>query len=162
ARSELGIARRTLPNNAEVFEYTGYIDRRDGRWEESTHNLERALELDPRNFLILQQLAVTYSWQRRYNDQASALDRALLIVPGDPVTRVVRAGVTLDWHADIRPFQTTLAEVIANDPKVAPDVDDHDWALCERSSAASARMLKHYPSEGEVIIGVNFPHAYWE
>jgi tetratricopeptide (TPR) repeat protein len=23
-------------------------------------------------------------------------------------------------------------------------------------------MLKHYPSEGEVIIGVNYPKAYWE
>ena len=105
---------------------------------------------------------MTYSWQRRYTDQASILDRALLIVPGDPVTRVVRAGVALDWHADIRPFQATLAAVLAKDPKVGPDVDDHDWALCERNPAASARMLKHYPSEGEVIIGVNFPHAYWE
>ncbi len=162
ARSELGIARRTLPNNAEVFEYTGYVDRRDGRWEEATHDLERALELDPRNFLTLQQLAVTYSWQRRYADQARALDRALTIVPGDPVTRVVRAGVALDWRADIKPFQTTLAAVIAEDLKVAPDVDDPFWALCERSPSASARMLEHYPSEGEVTIGVNFPHAYWQ
>jgi TolB-like protein/class 3 adenylate cyclase/Flp pilus assembly protein TadD len=162
ARSELDIARHTLPNSAEVFEYTGYIDRRDGRWEEATHNLERALELDPRNFLTLQQLAVTYSWQRRYLDQARAVDRALIIAPGDPVTRIVRAGVALDWRADIKPFQKTLAMVIAEDPKVAPDVDDPFWALCERSASASTRMLKHYPSEGEVTIGVNFPHAYWE
>jgi TolB-like protein/Flp pilus assembly protein TadD len=162
ARHELGTARRTLPNNAEVFEYTGYIDRRDGRWEEATHDLERALELDPRNFLILQQLAVTYAWQRRYADQARVLDRALVILPGDPVTRVVRAGVALDWHADITPFRTTLAEVIAEDPKVARDVDDPFWSLCERNADASARMLKHYPSEGEITMGVNFPHAYWE
>ena len=52
ARTELASARRTLPNSAEVFEYTGYIDRRQGRWEEATRNLERALELDPRNFLL--------------------------------------------------------------------------------------------------------------
>ena len=162
ARRELSIARHTLPNNAEVFEYTGYIDRRDGRWEEATYDLERALELDPRSFLILQQLAVTYSWQRRYADQARVLDRALVIVPGDPVTRVVRAGIALDWHADITPFRTTLAAVIAEDPKVARDVDDPFWSLCERNADASARMLKHYPSEGEITMGVNFPHAYWE
>src|SRR4029077_6522245 len=53
ARTELAIARRTLPNSAEVFEYTGYIDRREGHWEEATRNLERALELDPRNFFTL-------------------------------------------------------------------------------------------------------------
>ena len=31
---ELGLARRTLPNNAQVFEYSGYIARRQGRWNE--------------------------------------------------------------------------------------------------------------------------------
>jgi TolB-like protein/cytochrome c-type biogenesis protein CcmH/NrfG len=162
ARSELAIARRTLPNNAEVFENTAYVDRRDGRWEDSTHNMERALELDPRNFLTLQQLAVTYSEQRRYADQARTLDRALTIVPGDPLTRITRAGVAIDWRADIKPFQTTLATLIAEDPSRAPDVDDPFWALCERTAAAAARMLMHYPRGGEVINGVNFPHAYWE
>src|SRR5262249_13601497 len=54
ARDELAIARRTLPNNAEVFLYTGYIARREGHWEEATRNLEQAVELDPRNVLTLQ------------------------------------------------------------------------------------------------------------
>ena len=49
ARAELGIARRTSPNNPQVFEVTGLIDRRQGRWSEAVHNLERASELDPRN-----------------------------------------------------------------------------------------------------------------
>jgi TolB-like protein len=49
ARSELAVARRTLPNDAEIFLYTGLIDRREGHWDDSTRNLERALELDPRN-----------------------------------------------------------------------------------------------------------------
>jgi serine/threonine protein kinase len=46
ALAELEIARQTLPNNSEVFELTAYIQRRKGRWEESTRNLERAIELD--------------------------------------------------------------------------------------------------------------------
>jgi TolB-like protein/Flp pilus assembly protein TadD len=162
ARSELAIARRTLPNNAEVFEYTGYVERRKGHWKEATRELERAVDLDPRNFLTLQQLAVTYSEQRRYADQARTLDRALMIVPGDPLTRITRAGVAIDWRADIKPFQTTLAAIIAENPILPPGVDDHDWALCERTAAAAARMLTHYPRDGEVINGVNFPHTYWE
>jgi tetratricopeptide (TPR) repeat protein len=162
ARSELAIARRTLPNNAEVFEYTGYVERRKGHWKEATRELERAVDLDPRNFLTLQQLAVTYSEQRRYADQARTLDRALMIVPGDPLTRITRAGVAIDWRADIKPFQTTLSAIIAENPILPPGVDDHDWALCERTAAAAARMLTHYPRDGEVINGVNFPHTYWE
>ena len=27
----------------------GYIERRQGRWEEAIRNLERAIDLDPRN-----------------------------------------------------------------------------------------------------------------
>ncbi|PYL91641.1 MAG: hypothetical protein DMF16_01915, partial [Verrucomicrobia bacterium] len=84
ARSELAIARQTLPNSADVFRYTGFIDRREGHWEAATRNLERAVELDPRNFFILQQLALTYQSQRRYADEARTYDRALTIVPADP------------------------------------------------------------------------------
>jgi serine/threonine-protein kinase len=162
ARTELAIARRTLPNNAEVFEYTGYIDRREGHWEQATRNLERALELDPRNFFTLHQMALTYQSQRRYADEAGTYDRALTIVPGDPSTRISRARVAFDWRADIKPFQAMLATLIAEDPSVAPDVDDQDLALCERTAAAAARVLTNYPRDGVVINGVNFPHAYWE
>jgi serine/threonine-protein kinase len=163
ARIELAIAQRTLPNNAEVFAYTGYIDRRDGRWQEATRNQERAAELDPRNFLNIRQLAVTYQAQRRYADETRMYDQALTIVPGDPVTRIIRAQVALDWRADIQPFQNMLATLIAEDPKIAPDVDDPDHALCERTPAAAARALKNYPRDGaEDILGVNVPHAYWD
>jgi TolB-like protein/class 3 adenylate cyclase len=162
ARSELAIAGRTLPNNADVFRYTGFIDRREGRWDEATRNMERALELDPRNFFILQQLAYAYQWQRRYADEARTYDRALTIVPADPYTRILRALVALDWRADIKPFQTTLATLVAENPSVAPDVDIPLYALCERTAAAANRTLTNYPREGVVNNGVNYPYAYWE
>ena len=164
ARSELAIARRTLPNNADVFVYTGFIDRREGHWEDATRNLERALELDPRNLFTLQQLATdTYYPQRRYADAVRTYDRALTIVPGDPLTRINRAEVALDWQGDIGPFQTTLRRLIAENPKIAPDVDHPDYALCERTAAAAARLLENYPHNGVATnYGVNCPHSYWE
>ncbi|MEY2562738.1 MAG: hypothetical protein QOH88_931 [Verrucomicrobiota bacterium] len=162
AHNELAIARRTLPNNAEVFQYTGFIDRREGHWEEATRNLERALELDPRNFFILHQLAETYLPQRRYTDEARTYDRALLIVPGDPVSRMLRARMSLDWRADIKPAQTTLAALIAENPSVAPAVDVPLYALCERTPEAALRALANYPREGSVNNGVIYPHSYWE
>jgi TolB-like protein/class 3 adenylate cyclase/Flp pilus assembly protein TadD len=162
ARSELAIARRTLPNNAEVFEYTGYIDRRQGRWEEGTRNLERAIELDPRNFFTLQQIALTYFQQRRYPDVVRMYDRSLTIVPGDPGSRINRARMAFDWRADIKPFQEMLATLMAEDPRLAADQDDPDLALCERNPAAATRALKNFPREGVVQYGVNIPHAYYE
>src|SRR5947199_10258486 len=76
ARSELAIARRSLPNDAEVFLYTGLIDRREGHWEDSTRHIERAPELDPRNLFSFQQLAVYYQSQRSYADEAATYKRA--------------------------------------------------------------------------------------
>src|SRR6184192_3721248 len=162
ARSELVIARRALPNNADVFRYTGMIDRREGHWDEATRNLERALELDPRNFFTLQQLALAYGWQHRYADEARTYDRALAIVPGDPATRINLALVALDWRADIKPFQATLATLVAENPGLPLDLDALSAALCERPATAAIRALTNYPREGVVNNGVNNPRAYWD
>jgi TolB-like protein/Flp pilus assembly protein TadD len=162
ARSELAIARRALPNSADVFRYTGMIDRREGHWEEATQNLERALELDPRNFFTLQQLAYAYGWQHRYADEARTYDRALAIMPGDPATRINRALVALDWRADIKPFQTAVASLFAEDPQMALEVDALRPALCERPPSAAIRAVANYPREGVVNHGVNNPRAYWD
>jgi serine/threonine-protein kinase len=163
AHSELAIARSTLPNDAEVFLYIGLIDRREGHWDEATRNMERALELDPRNLFTLQQLAVTYVTQHRYTDAARIYDSALRILPGDPYTRILRALVELDWRADIKPFQVTLGTVVAENPSAAPDADTPLYALCERTAPAAARALTNYPRDGVTTdYGVNCPSAYWE
>src|SRR5436309_8082962 len=60
ARHELAIAVRTLPNDARIFEWSGYIDRRQNRWYDAVRNFERAMELDPRNVKILTDGAITY------------------------------------------------------------------------------------------------------
>src|SRR5437870_4979696 len=49
ARAEVAVARQSLPNNPRAYELAGLIGRRERRWAEATHNLERACELDPRN-----------------------------------------------------------------------------------------------------------------
>jgi serine/threonine-protein kinase len=163
ARSELAIARHALPNDADVFLYTGLIYRREGHWEDSTRNLERALELDPRNLFTLQQLALSYLTQHRYQDAIRIHDRTLTIVPGDPLTRITRAAVILHWKADIEPYQTTLATLVAEDSRIAPDVDYPEYALCERTTAAAARTLTNYPRDGLTTeYGVKCPRAYWE
>jgi TolB-like protein/Flp pilus assembly protein TadD len=162
AKKELEMARQTMPNNAEVFEYTAYINRRQGHWKEATSNLERALELDPRNFFMLQQMALIYEAQRRYADQMQTYSRALTVVPGDAATRIYRAEAELEWKADVRPFQTTLAALIAENPNVASDVDDPRYALCERSAEAMTRALTNYPHDGLAINGIKYPRSFWE
>jgi TolB-like protein/Flp pilus assembly protein TadD len=143
ALAELEIARRTLPNDPRVFELTGYIVRRKGRREEALRSLQRAVELDPRNFFTLQQIALSYSTLRRYKDEAAVLDRALDIKPDDAGTKVARALVDFDWKADTRPLHETLASIAAKDPAAMPSVAD-SWfncALAEHDVAAAREAL---------------------
>ena len=164
ALDELTLAQRALPNDPLVFELTGFIARRQGRWEESTTDLKRALELDPRNLFFLQQLSFTYDWQHRYRDLASVLDRALKLVPSDPETRVARALIDFAERADARPVHATIETIIAEDPAAATNIADR-WfyiALCERDNFGISRALAVIPPEGISQGSIWSPRAYFE
>jgi TolB-like protein/class 3 adenylate cyclase/Flp pilus assembly protein TadD len=162
ARHELLIARNSLPNDPEVFQYAGFMNRREGHWEQATHDLEQALDLDPRNLFLLQQLALTYPPQRRYREEAQTWDRLLTIIPGDPLTRITRALVAFHAQADLEPFRTTLDALLAANPVVSSNIDDPFITICERKREISERSLAHFPLDGEQNNGVLVPHSYWE
>jgi TolB-like protein/class 3 adenylate cyclase/Tfp pilus assembly protein PilF len=143
ALAELEIARRSLPNDPRIFELMGYIARRRGHYDEGVRNLERAIEIDPRNFFTLQQIALSYLSLRRYADEARVLDRALAIKPDDVDTRVTRALIDLDCRANTKPLHDTLAEIRSKDPAAIKSVADvwFTCALAERDAAAAEEAL---------------------
>ena len=150
ARQALAAARRALPNDPLPFLMTGYIDRREGRWDKATHNMERAVELDPQNFFTLQQIALTYTVLRRYADAAAILDRAVALAPKDVSVRVQRAGLDADWRADTKPLDSTIQAIIAHEPGAMKLVADQ-WlvlAIWERDSSAAERALSLVDANG--------------
>ena len=143
ALAELEIARRALPNDPRLFELTGYILRRRGQQEEGLRNLERAVELDPRNFDILQQIALTYQQLGRYAEAIAALDRALAIVPDNAETRATRGEFYVYWRADTLPLHQTIDAILAQGPGAIASAAA-TWfacALAERDPAAAERAL---------------------
>src|SRR4029077_14143213 len=129
ALAELEVARQRLPNEPRIFRLTGYIQRRQGHWEESTRNLERALELDPRNVSTLDNISDSYGGLRRYAEQKSKLDRILAIEPNDVRAKVVRAFVEVNWKADTRPLHQFIDEIRATNPAAMPKIVPW-WLLC--------------------------------
>jgi TolB-like protein/Flp pilus assembly protein TadD len=129
ALAELDIARRSLPNDSRVFAVKGYIQRRQGRWEESTRNLERAIDLDPRNFFMLQQIALSYGVLRRYPQEIAVLDRALALEPADVDTTVALAAVQFHWKGNTRPLHQAIDSIRATNPGALPSVAN-DWLSC--------------------------------
>jgi TolB-like protein/Tfp pilus assembly protein PilF len=143
ALAELEIARLALPNDPRLFELTGYVLRRRGQQEEGLQNLQRAVELDPRNFYTLQQIALSYQYLGRYAESIAALDRALAIVPDNVETRVGPGIFYAFWKADTRPLHQTIDAILAQGPSAIASAAD-TWffcALAERDPAAAERAL---------------------
>src|SRR5437773_1497939 len=139
ARDELAIAVRTLPNNARIFELSGRVDRRQGRWHDAVRNLEHAMELDPRNVNILEAAAVTYSYMRDYGQAKAIFDRIIALEP----TYVWRARWIAFARGDLRPVQDVLGKNFTDNPALLRT----DGAVCfamalwARDPVAADRVL---------------------
>ena len=144
ALKELELARQTLPNNPEILELTGYILRRRGKSEEGLQFIQRALDVDPRNFYTLQQIALSYAYLRRYSEETAVLDRAIAVKPDDVETRATRELIALDWKADTRPLHRVIDETRAQNPGAVQNIADV-WVLCafaERDPAGLENALR--------------------
>jgi serine/threonine protein kinase/tetratricopeptide (TPR) repeat protein len=164
ALAEVEVARQTLPNEPRIFRLTGYIQRRQGRWEESTRNLERALELDPRNINTLDNLGGSYGALRRYAELKSIFDRILTIDPNDLKWKAWRASVEVDWKADIRPLRQLIDDVRATNPAAIPQIAPW-WLTCalyERDVTAAKEALLVSNESRFGLDAVLFPRAFVE
>src|SRR5437773_8259401 len=155
ALSELEVARESLPNDPRLFLLKGVLARRQGRWEESMRNFERAVDLDPRNIFTLQQISVSYFLLRRYRDEATVLDRALAVMPNDAVNQAERAFVELSWHANTRPVHQAIDSIQATNPAAMSKIANawFQCALAERDAIAANKALNAF-GENKPIVGV--------
>jgi serine/threonine-protein kinase len=164
AREELKLAQQSLPNDPLVFEKLGFIDRRQGRWAESTKNLERATELDPQNRGLLKQLADSYVCLRQYANAERVLDRVIALAPKDSNMRAYRADIELDWHADPQPLSSTIRAIIAEDSREAQNIAEL-WlkvSLCKRDFGGATHALAAMPIAGCYEDLIPFPPTWCE
>src|SRR5438874_6677561 len=165
ALAELEVAAKTLPNSASVFELKGYIERRQGKQEEAVRSLERAIDLDPRNSYMLQQIALSYRLLHRFAEQKSVLDRALAIDPNNVDIQLERAAVYFYWKADSRPLHQMVDSIRTTNPAATQDIAEYwlFYALAERDAAA-ARNAVIAAGENPALTDetVNFSRSFME
>jgi len=164
AREELAIARRELPNDAEVYSVTGWIDRRQGRWQDAVENQEKAAELDPRNSKILNDLAILYDVLRRYDEEESVFDRAIAANPATATYfQLMRAEIEL--QKGNRETARKLLDGLPSgyDPDGAATSTRIDLALYQRDPASAAKILAE--SKLEELVGSTgslLPRSWFE
>jgi TolB-like protein/Tfp pilus assembly protein PilF len=164
AFQELALANRALPNSAEVFYLAGVIARRQGRWDDSLHNLEKAYGLDPFNPRIVNGLSVAYDLLRRYDEETALFDRA---ATANPSTRnyaqMVHAQIELQ-KGDLKAARSFLSSLPSDyDPNGATTWTRITLALYERNFEAAAKFLALWKQD-ELVAGAGkvFPVSYWQ
>jgi TolB-like protein/Flp pilus assembly protein TadD len=118
ALAEFDVARRALPNESEAYFAIGAIQRRQGKWAESTANLEKAATLDPKNTSVLTNLIFSYMAQRDYETADKVLDRVIAASPQSFQLRALKAFMATQWKGDLSAAQKVFS---STPPETDPD-----------------------------------------
>jgi serine/threonine-protein kinase len=143
ALAELKVADYSLPNDSRLFELRGLIERRQGNQEAGLRSLKRALELDPRNVALLDQIANSYGYLRRYAECEAICDRILALEPDNIQANAGRAWIAVAARGDTAPVHQLIDTLRATDPARLNYIAD-TWvavALSERDPAAAEAAL---------------------
>src|SRR5467141_2429402 len=111
ALAEFEIAKRGLPNEAQAYMAIGAIQRRQGKWTESTENLEKAAALDPKNVGILCNLGYSYMAQRNFEAADKIFDRAIVAEPQSLQAAGMQAAVAIQWKGDLSVVEKQFSSV---------------------------------------------------
>jgi TolB-like protein/Tfp pilus assembly protein PilF len=111
ALDEFAIARKSLPNSADVYLAIGAIQRRQGKWAESTANMEKAASLSPRDAFLLINLADNYRAADDFEHADKLFERAIEIAPNSVSARMGKAMLAVDLKGDLSEIDKQLAQI---------------------------------------------------
>jgi serine/threonine-protein kinase len=111
ALAEFEIAKRDLPNEAQAYMAIGAIQRRQGKWAESTANLEKAATLDPKNTNILINLASSHIALRNFETAKKILDRVMAIAPRSLEACGLKGFMAVLWKGDLSAAEKAFSSV---------------------------------------------------
>jgi TolB-like protein/Tfp pilus assembly protein PilF len=111
ALAEFEIARQGLPNDAQAYMAIGAIQRRQGKWAESTANLEKAATLDPKGTNILINLASSHIALRNFETAKKILDRVMAIAPRSLEACGLKGFMAVLWKGDLSAAEKEFSSV---------------------------------------------------
>ncbi|HEX7515688.1 MAG TPA: hypothetical protein VF345_00220 [Chthoniobacterales bacterium] len=142
ALAEFEIARRGLPNESQAYLAIGSIQRRQGKWAESTTNLEKAATLDPKNTNVLMNLSFSYMAQRDFENDDKILDRIIAASPQSFQARVLKGFVAAQWKGDL-----SVAEKVFS--SISPETDPEGLMTLARFWIL--RLQRKFPEALQVV-----------
>jgi len=163
ALDEFEIARRGLPNESQAYFAIGSIQRRQGKWAESTANLEKAATLDPKNINVLINICFSYIAQRNFETADKFLDRVIAAAPQSFQPRAMKGFMVVLWKGDFSAAEKVFSSI---QPEIDPDglvTSARAWILTlERKFPDALQVLERFRGETMLTPTGPSPKAFLE
>ena len=164
ALAEFEIARRGLPNDAQAYFAIGAIQRRQGKWAESTANFEKAATLDPKNTNVLINLCFSYMALRNFETADKMLDRAIAASPQSFQARALKGFMAVLWKGDFSAAEKAFSSVPPENDESGLTTWGRAWILTlQRKFPVALQLLERF--HGETMYSTTtapYPKAFAE
>ncbi|PYL62294.1 MAG: hypothetical protein DMF24_04590 [Verrucomicrobia bacterium] len=151
ALEEFEIAQRGLPNESDAYLAIGAIQRRQGKWAESTANIEKASNLNPKDPWSLQNLAQNYQILRNFDDANKTIDRALALDPTAFGPIEVKSKLAIaekgDFSVAEKAFEAAKSMTMTNEQKLRIAGGQVDVFLLERKYKEGLQAAESLPDD---------------
>jgi len=112
ALDQFQLARSEMHNDADLLGEIGLVQMRQGRFEESKENNERAAELDPLNPVVHANLANCLRFTRSFDEAEKAVDRAIALDPSRAEWYVQKMEIYASRYGDPERIKEIAAEAV--------------------------------------------------
>jgi serine/threonine-protein kinase len=165
ALREFEIAQRGLPNESEVYMAIGAIQRRQGKWTESTANLEKAVSLNPKSIWPLQNLTFNF-WALRDFDKANkTIERALSLDPTAWQPLSIKATLAVlekgDFSVAEKAFEGVKSFLMTNEEKLRIARSRAAFFLWERKYREGLQQVESLPDDKTISFLNNWSKYYY-
>lgn len=150
AVAELKMAMQLLPNESRLYVLAGAVDRRTARFPEAETNFRHAVELDPKNLVVVMEAALTLQGMRRYADAALFFEKALAIQADDPYARHLLGVNSFTQTGDATAWRASLDTISQKSTEAARSVA-FPLLVCswmQRDKRESEKAGSLIPAEG--------------
>src|SRR5204863_779325 len=165
ALKEFEIAQRGLPNESEVYLAIGAIQRRQGKWPESTASLEKAVSLNPKDMWSLQNLSFNYAMLRNYDAAIKTIDRALAVDPTGLEPLEVKSKLAIAGSGDFsfaeKAFESVKSLPLTTEQKIKVAGGRANVFLLERKYNEGLQTAEGLPDDGLAILSGGLCTKYY-
>ena len=151
ALKEFQTAQRGLPNEAEAYLALGAIQRRLGKWPESTADLEKAASLNPKDSWVLQNLAFNYQMLRDFDAANKTIDRGLKVNPNGLGLWEIKCKLAIAEKGDVsvaeKALQTAKSMPMNNESKLRLASGRANLFLLERKYKEGLHEAESLPDD---------------